>query len=223
MLGRHDAQQVISIHSPHARGDAESGCGASGHDISIRSPHARGDRDKDCVHRASHISIHSPHTRGDARQGQQPQQGRHFNPLSSYEGRLWASTLTRRCGNFNPLPSCEGRQPARFGSHRKRDISIHSPHTRGDDGRKGYSRGFRHFNPLPSCEGRQTRAAESALREAFQSTPLMRGETAVCIIAFVKRRISIHSPHARGDPRDLIDRARPRIISIHSPHARGDG
>ena len=102
---------IISIHSPHARGDAESGCGASGHDISIRSPHARGDISRFC--RCLHsrlISIHSPHTRGDAVRTVWPPRSPHFNPLPSYEGRL----------GFVHHP------------FRPRVISIRSPLTRGD-------------------------------------------------------------------------------------------
>ena len=56
------------------------------------------------------------------------------------------------------------------------------------------------FNPLPSCEGRRL----------FENL----------VIKLVK--ISIHSPHARGD-RSHPCGVRPRAISIHSPHARGDG
>ncbi len=35
--------------------------------------------------------------------------------------------------------------------------------------------------------------------DAFQSTPLMRGETKDEMDAMRKEMISIHSPHARGD------------------------
>ena len=56
-----------------------------------------------------------------------------------------------------------------------------------------------HFNPLPSCEGRH--------------------EYAPCAIYFFD--ISIHSPHARGDP-VMAQFHGFDTISIHSPHARGD-
>ena len=55
-------------------------------------------------------------------------------------------------------------------------ISIHSPHTRGDAGGTTAGRG-----------------------EPFQSTPLMRGETAWSASEQPCKSISIHSPHARGD------------------------
>ena len=59
-----------------------------------------------------------------------------------------------------------------------RTISIHSPHARGDIfvGLSGKSP--LNFNPLPSCEGRLSIWHENVRNEAFQSTPLMRGETA---------------------------------------------
>ena len=51
----------------------------------------------------------------------------------------------------------------------------------------------------------------------------MRGETRMlpCDLHNT-HRISIHSPHARGDRHRICSRCRYRI-SIHSPHARGDG
>ena len=49
----------------------------------------------------------------------------------------------------------------------------------------------------------------------------MRGETPLGFIFPFSSGISIHSPHARGDPR-ARRRIKRRKISIHSPHARGD-
>ena len=100
-----------------------------------------------------------------------------------------------------------------------------------------------HFNPLPSCEGRRwsedwwrtmkefqstplTRGETSPTRERkgfglFQSTPLIRGETRRGGSPVRLGRISIHSPHARGDA--VFDAIVALIgISIHSPLARGD-
>ena len=56
--------------------------------------------------------------------------------------------------NFNPLPSCEGRRGG---------------------GQAGNARAD--FNPLPSCEGRRYAFQVTDNELAFQSTPLMRGET----------------------------------------------
>ena len=57
---------------------------------------------------------------------------------------------------------------------------------------------------------------------AFQSTPLMRGETVKNEELKDKMSISIHSPHARGDQYGRVIAGAVATISIHSPHARGD-
>ena len=124
--------------------------------------------------------------------------------------------------DFNPLPSCEGRPQTSTGYVRRRAISIHSPHARGDRISPGlrsperrisihspHARGdlsalvtirnSMNFNPLPSCEGRR------------------QPKTRSCAL----NGISIHSPHARGDI-NYIDLPAVDDISIHSPHARGD-
>ena len=124
------------------------------------------------------------------------------------------------------------------------DISIHSPHARGDRHIAIISHFKANFNPLPSCEGRPCQPRLHSLRALqFQSTPLMRGETIVKLIpkrpqpfqstplmrgeTFRRYRsadyggISIHSPHARGDDGES-EHVLSEKISIHSPHARGD-
>ena len=58
-------------------------------------------------------------------------------------------------------------------------ISIHSPHTRGDERIIGLT----------------------TPKNAFQSTPLMRGETRAYQIVVLVQHISIHSPLTRGDSR----------------------
>ena len=58
------------------------------------------------------------------------------------------------------------------------------------------------FNPLPSCEGRRYGHSPLVQTPSFQSTPLMRGETAVLRVHAVGVIISIHSPHTRGDTRN---------------------
>ena len=57
------------------------------------------------------------------------------------------------------------------------DISIHSPHARGDSSPLSQRKGVIDFNPLPSCEGRPAGTIPSLPISKFQSTPLMRGET----------------------------------------------
>ena len=125
------------------------------------------------------------------------------------------------------------------------NISIHSPHTRGDqykstDTKRQYRfqstpltrgetvyalgnlRHAEHFNPLPSHEGRLTRRdAERLARAISIHSPHTRGDAD----GLQEREgdgISIHSPHTRGDLR-RGERWRLRCgISIHSPHTRGD-
>ena len=78
------------------------------------------------------------------------------------------------------------------------------------------------FNPLPSCEGRPVLRRQIKLRRSISiHSPHARGDdTFEDAVAGVK--ISIHSPHARGDDFALVQ-AQILAISIHSPHARGDG
>ena len=69
--------------------------------------------------------------------------------------------------------------------------------------------------------GETFNCSASSFSTLFQSTPLMRGETPQHARDRRGGRISIHSPHARGDLWEA-DCPRVVVISIHSPHARGD-
>ena len=147
---------------------------------------------------------------------------RYFNPLPSHEGRPSRIDRSNHFKTyFNPLPSHEGRPQCWASSTRQAIISIHSPHTRGDDRPLKAACAEADFNPLPSCEGRLAAAMPTATpynfnpppscegrprrveraRYAgkFQSTPLTRGETKGLRKALVGSLISIHSPHTRGD------------------------
>ena len=107
------------------------------------------------MRRAEAISIHSPHTRGDVPwavsymvlgtfQSTPLTRGEtasiipsfsafiNFNPLPSHEGRRDTDGMFRRPDYFNPLPSHEGRLTPCAADKGLLDISIHSPHTRGD-------------------------------------------------------------------------------------------
>ena len=77
--------------------------------ISIHSPHARGDILWVSPRNTLKISIHSPHARGDAIQVSIKHALSNFNPLPSCEGRRDVRSVPTVCRNFNPLPSCEGR------------------------------------------------------------------------------------------------------------------
>ena len=81
--------------------------------------------------------------------------------------------------HFKPRPSCEGRPGLVVTLGELALISIHAPHARGDRARTAGPASVRDFNPRPSCEGRQKIARSADLAQSFQSTPLMRGATAV--------------------------------------------
>ena len=114
-------------------------------------------------------------------------------------GETCMSCIVCRSITFQSTPLMRGETIIFDEFVAKANISIHSPHARGDKNyRFGYYSNF-DFNPLPSCEGRQSisiirikqcyfnplpscegrRSAESwrCSDLAFQSTPLMRGET----------------------------------------------
>ena len=166
--------------------------------ISIHSPHARGDKRASLLKSLLQISIHSPHARGDASSRVVIVHQNYFNPLPSCEGRRWEILHNAHLQYFNPLPSCEGR------------LVSHMVLTR-----------IFYFNPLPSCEGRPCALPSVSAEQVFQSTPLMRGETVLDLHRAGWSRISIHSPHARGDLTARLT-CWQAGISIHSPHARGD-
>ena len=100
-------------------------------------------------------------------------------------------------------------------------ISIHSPHARGDGMTARYSATKFYFNPLPSCEGRRGRHVVGPPARYFNPLPSCEGRPGLFAEISVSQTISIHSPHARGDPHHA-DSLRHHTISIHSPHARGD-
>ena len=100
-------------------------------------------------------------------------------------------------------------------------ISIRSPHTRGDPYYSATSALDDYFNPLPSHEGRPCPYPACIVPNPFQSTPLIRGETIAQGKQAVFINISIHSPHTRGDGCTRWQGAA-CPISIHSPHTRGD-
>ena len=134
--------------------------------------------------------------------------GLNFNPLPSYEGRRAGATAPHHAHQFQSTPLIRGETRHPAPPHRQQRISIHSPHTRGDspaiisarvrphfnplpsyEGRHCWPPTpchQRNFNPLPSYEGRRKLANMSQAQAAFQSTPLIRGETValrVCVNA----------------------------------------
>ena len=236
---------MISIHSPHARGDLSNFAAASRAAYFNPLPSCEGRRFRRIFHRDTSEFQSTPLMRGETdtalpliapvmdfnplpscegrpSRATQPAPtstfqstplmrgetnaglsegfpGHHFNPLPSCEGRLCTISFASCRTNFNPLPSCEGR---RFDLP---DVCTSSnfnplPSCEGRPAVLPRRLGCLYFNPLPSCEGRRLKcSSEIGTRCLFQSTPLMRGETVEMVCNKKGLRISIHSPHARGD------------------------
>ena len=128
------------------------------------------------------ISVCSPRTRGDTTKATTQKELAYFNPLPSCEGRLADLSRSHYCFRFQSTPLMRGETTWEITRADIGDISIHSPHARGDENGVGTNGRPNNFNPLPSCEGRRT-------------APLFPRH---------RRDISIHSPHARGDLEDAI-------------------
>ena len=83
---------------------------------------------------------------------------------------------------------------------RLRQISIHSPHARGDIVADDVEFLTTQFQSTPLMRGETPATFGGHLpKDRFQSTPLMRGETDAQFGNHRHTSISIHSPHARGD------------------------
>ena len=77
------------------------------------------------------------------------------------------------------------------------------------------------FQSTPLTRG-ETDGLEAVLLDlTFQSTPLTRGET-VMMDKAAKRKAFQSTPLTRGETQRRVRRVCPRRISIHSPHTRGD-
>ena len=167
----------------------------------------------------------------------------YFNPRSSCEERLHASTRARQLRHFNPRSSCEERRNLIPFLWRCR-ISIHAPHARSDNDSGRASRMPRYFNPRSSCEERHyfsiyitdkpnfnprssceerrcSRLSETAV-PVFQSTLLMRGATITPFCAWPSTMN--FNPRSSCEERRQyrLVNAPSNLISIHAPHARSD-
>ena len=190
---------LISIHSPLTRGDIGNRHINIPIRISIHSPLTRGDFFALSSAFSAKISIHSPLTRGDPIRPENISGLTDFNPLPSHEGRPGRKVCALEHRDFNPLPSHEGRLVTHEVYCVYKQISIHSPLTRGD----------------PFCQ------IPSVLLPPFQSTPLSRGETHEG--GRRATRIADFNPLPSHEGRHY-QRAIPAAvnISIHSPLTRGD-
>ena len=130
------------------------------------------------------------------------------------------------CGNkmqFQSTPLMRGETYSDAERNTYCVISIHSPHARGDHMRAFSVRPCKYnFNPLPSCEGRPHVLCKTTKKYSdFNPLPSCEGRRVFTREPSLSVKISIHSPHARGD-NGIQGNGRKINISIHSPHARGD-
>ena len=125
---------------------------------------------------------------------------------------------------FQSTPLMRGRDACRASATLPALISIHSPHARGDAESSVEGSERRPFQSTPLMRGETLSMLKNTFFVfPFQSTPLMRGETRPAVdVPYRGKTISIHSPHARGDPAAPYFPICRYEISIHSPHARGD-
>ena len=146
------------------------------------TPLMRGEtRRRNASRQKGRISIHSPHARGDA--------------------RGWMMYRCRFLFQSTPLMRGETAVSEIAAGV---DLFQSTPLMRGETAATGWTWCIlTYFNPLPSCEGRPDYIRSIARNFIFQSTPLMRGETLGRVPVFFFLRISIHSPHARGDSINL--------------------
>ena len=234
----------ISIHSPHTRGDQpQKRRSADGqhfnplpsHEgrprldtlispiigISIHSPHTRGDSTR-APQAASHRSFQStPLTRGETRQRQRPKPASRFQSTPLTRGETTVGSASPGARLFQSTPLTRGETLTLQVYSHITVISIHSPHTRGDDGSAGTGTGRLISIHSPHTRGDSGGVKPSRCMRSFQSTPLTRGETIWDESRGTSVEISIHSPHTRGD-QSYFSRLRGLRISIHSPHTRGD-
>ena len=123
---------------------------------------------------------------------------------------------------FQSTPLTRGETVRRFVYRRLIPISIHSPHTRGDRWPNGKSSKLIAFQSTPLIRG-ETRLAirHISILLYFNPLPSYEGRPGCCTVRREKNKISIHSPHTRGD-RGKMNMNLSTFISIHSPHTRGD-
>ena len=145
------------------------------------------------------ISIHSPHARGD-------QAGHSIG----FDPSIFQSTPLMR-GETHQMPSCTSGI----------GISIHSPHARGDLMPSRYAVIISISIHSPHARGDLGLTVAGVRRTVFQSTPLMRGETCFWCSTFICCKFQ-STPLMRGETRGTGKSYGALRISIHSPHARGD-
>ena len=78
-----------------------------------------------------------------------------FQSTPLMRGETLPSTPSSHQSGFQSTPLIRGETKKVLDRDPELDISIHSPHARGDCGREMLQIAGINFNPLPSCEGRR--------------------------------------------------------------------
>ena len=213
----------ISIHSPHARGDVLKPFLYALSERFQSTPLMRGETNRADAAAVFRIFQSTPLMRGETNRADAAAVFRIFQstPLMRGEtctcfmiaaratafqstplmrGETFVRTWAVSRFSFQSTPLMRGETKLVKYNHVHVRISIHSPHARGDSIASISALIWSHFNPLPSCEGRPDQRMLFYAPFEFQSTPLMRGETIRVYCHLPDIHISIHSPHARGDP-----------------------
>ena len=145
-----------------------------------------------------------------------------FQSTPLMRGETFTIIHKRNLRKFQSTPLMRGETSFSRQNSYTTQISIHSPHARGDFLDRVIIGAASNFNPLPSCEGRRLRGDNEKYRFGdFNPLPSCEGRPRRAETLPRSSSISIHSPHARGDG-VARGRALEAQISIHSPHARGD-
>ena len=146
--------------------------------ISIHAPHAGSDDFPLCYSIPQRISIHAPHAGSDAK----IRSGHHLSSGFQSTPPMRGATSSRMMSSFdgcyfNPRPPCGERPEDVTVNGEIFRISIHAPHAGSDN----------HSKQTTNQTG------------GFQSTPPMRGATALYVVVVIALKISIHAPHAGSD------------------------
>ena len=178
---------AISIHSPHARGDPCSRCDACRSRLFQSTPLMRGETGRRPGARPPDAAFQStPLMRGETiAPVLLPVVLVNFNPLPSCEGRHRVGGELVAASPFQSTPLMRGETAAREVDVIRLDISIHSPHARGDYPTMMSGRTYNISIHSPHARGDTVRRALAVLVDKFQSTPLMRGETSPAMLRLV--------------------------------------
>ena len=124
-----------------------------------------------------------------------------FNPRPPCGERRQPSKPSTGSRRFNPRPPCGERHHRFRWLNWDESVSIHAPRA-GSDGRLGrWHRRNRVSIHAPRAGSDRRLPTVLALADRFQSTPPVRGATALDLCRHKRDRVSIHAPRAGSDRR----------------------